>query len=222
MTEINRFLKLLSGYKVLAKVESPINGDIEVVKQFGEISITAGGLTQSGEPIKYVWGKTVGKIPRNFSGKVLILGLGSGTLAYLLYKRCRNLKITGIEIDPLMVELGKKYLDLGKIKDLIVNIHDAADFCNKQIILESKYDYIFVDVYVGGKIPKQMDSEKFYKNLSKLIERQGRIFINRLFYTPETKESAQKTITILEKAGFSIRLSRVFTNLILELSNRSA
>mgnify|MGYP001601230053 FL=1 len=139
------------GTKVLEERESKNNGHLKVVKTFGMGTyIQAGGLTQSGGIVESIWKSTLKQI-RNKNEEIrdiLILGLGGGTLAKLLRKKYPNAKITGIEIDPIMIELGKKYLDLDKY-NIDIKIQDAFKFLEKNT---KKYDLIIVDTYLGDKV----------------------------------------------------------------------
>mgnify|MGYP001568130972 FL=1 len=139
------------GTKVLEERESKNNGHLKVVKTFGMGTyIQAGGLTQSGGIVESIWKSTLKQI-RNKNEEIrdiLILGLGGGTLAKLLRKKYPNAKITGVEIDPIMIELGKKYLDLDKY-NIDIKIQDAFKFLEKNT---KKYDLIIVDTYLGDKV----------------------------------------------------------------------
>ena len=139
------------GTKVLEERESKNNGHLKVVKTFGMGTyIQAGGLTQSGGIVESIWKSTLKQI-RNKNEEIrdiLILGLGGGTLAKLLRKKYPNAKITGIEIDPIMIELGKKYLDLDKY-NIDIKIQDDFKFLEKNT---KKYDLIIVDTYLGDKV----------------------------------------------------------------------
>ena len=139
------------GTKVLEERESKNNGHLKVVKTFGMGTyIQAGGLTQSGGIVESIWKSTLKQI-RNKNEEIrdiLILGLGGGTLAKLLRKKYPNAKITGIEIDPIMIELGKKYLDLDKY-NIDIKIQDAFKFLEKNT---KKYELIIVDTYLGDKV----------------------------------------------------------------------
>src|SRR3989338_7700264 len=89
--------------------------------------IQAGGLTQSGGIVEIIWKKTLKKV-KSEEGKVksaLILGLGGGTVAKLIRKNWPEAKITGVDIDPVMIELGKKYLHLDE-SQVKIKIQDAT------------------------------------------------------------------------------------------------
>lgn len=138
------------GTTILEERESKFNGHLRVLKTWGMGTyIQAGGLTQSGGIVESIWRSTLRQLNHQPLAikSCLILGLGGGTLAKLLRKKYPDAKITGVEIDPIMIELGKKYLDLDKY-DIDIKIQDAFKFLEKN---KYKYDLLIVDTYLGDK-----------------------------------------------------------------------
>ena len=160
---------------------SKYNGDIKVVKTLGMGTyIQANGLTQSGGVIEIIWKQTLRKI-KNEKLKIkkcLILGLGGGTAAKFIRKYWPEARITGVEIDPAMIELGRKYLDL---KDVQIKMQDAYNFD------AGGYDLVVVDLYCGDKFPKKFENEKFLKKLTK----NKLVVINRLYFGDKRKDAVK-------------------------------
>lgn len=181
----------LAGTKILEEVESPVNGKIQVVKSLGfGTYIQVEKLTQSGGVVRDVWRTTLKKV-KGQKSKVkscLILGLGGGSAAELVRKYWPETKITGIEIDPIMVDLGKKYLDLGGSEVRIV-IEDAYNFCSNQALISNRYDLILVDLYVGDKVPKKFETDEFIKLVKSLLSKEGIAVFNRLYWDEKRKEA---------------------------------
>jgi len=176
------------GYipKVIRSIEkrkSQINGIIEIEErqEFG-VLISIGGLSQSGGAVTKVWYDTLRQLAsykKQFK-KCLILGLGGGTLVGLLKKCFPNTKIVGVEIDPVMVELGKKYLGLSE-NDVDIIIEDAHTYINQSsIVKNNEFDLILVDIYLGRSVPKKFDSEKYIMATKRLAAKEGIIIFNRV------------------------------------------
>ena len=116
------------GNKILETTKSSFNKDIKVVSTFGVGTyIQAGGITQSGGVVKTIWKTALKNIGKEKVKSCLILGLGGGTVAGLVRKKYPLAKITGVEIDPVMVALGKKYLGLER-HGVDIKIADAIDY----------------------------------------------------------------------------------------------
>lgn len=181
----------LSGIKVLEETNSAINGKIQVVKSFGlGTYIQVEGLTQSGGVVRGVWKTTLKKLKNEKAKttKCLILGLGAGSAANLVRKYWPRAKITGVEIDTAMVELGKKYLKLGDAGAEIV-IKDAYDFLTaRNSFPERKYDLILVDLYIGHNVPEKFTTEAFIQHVKSLLTEEGKAVFNRLYIDEKRKE----------------------------------
>ncbi len=141
-----------------------INGSKKVVKDKGKFIVYVDGVEQSGPWVFKIWSKV------NLQGKrVLILGLGCGSMTSLV-----SGVITGVEIDPEMIALGKKYFDLSRVS--ILN-QDAFKFILKN---KKTFDLILVDLYNGSNFPKQFESEEFLQKLSQTMSKNGTVIFNRL------------------------------------------
>jgi len=105
---------------------------------------------------------------------VLILGLGAGTTARGFSAVYPNANIDGVEIDPLVVEIGKKYFQMGD-SNLNTIISDGRLFVKTT---ENNYDIIMIDVYRDVYIPYHMTTVEFFKELKSILNENGVISIN--------------------------------------------
>lgn len=115
--------------------------------------------------------------PLDHRSRVLILGFGGGTIAKLLTKHQGLVQIDAVEIDPLMVDLGKKYLDLAESNVNII-IADAIKWVKDA---RFKYDLICVDLFANGKVAVGSEERKFFESVKKLLKAKGVVAINKLF-----------------------------------------
>lgn len=180
------------GTKILEERESEFNGHLKVFRTWGMGTyIQSNGLTQSGGIVESIWKSTLKQLNRQplAINNCLILGLGGGTVSKLLRNKYPDAKITGVEIDPLMIELGKKYLDLDKY-DIDIQIVDAFVFLKNN---RKKYDLVIVDTYLGDK----------YVEFTGLNPAMAEITIfNRLYYgdkRPDTVRFGNKLEKIFKK-----------------------
>jgi spermidine synthase len=201
LQDMENIFNKISGVKILEEVNSPINGKISVIKSlaFGTY-IQVDGITQSGGLVEDIWRQTLKKIHNSYPliHNSLILGLGGGSAAKLIQKKWPKAKIIGVETDPLMVELGKKFLGLNKTK-LQIKIQDAF----KYLILNTKYnihkfDLILIDLYLGRDFPKKFESDVFLRLILRLLTDNGVAVFNHLYYD-EKRSEAMKFGKKLEK-----------------------
>ena len=175
------------GTKILEERKSKYNGNIKVVRSLGfGTYIQVGGLTQSGGIVADVWRTTLKKLRTKEIKNCLILGLGGGSAAKLVRKYWPDCKIIGVDIDPVMVELGKKYLGLDKVQ-VEVHVQDALKFVNNYPLSTVRCDLVVVDLYCGDEFPKKFEDEKFLK----LLTKNKLVVINRLYYGEKRKEAVK-------------------------------
>lgn len=190
---MGKISEFLSGIKVLEEVNSPYNGEITVIKSlaFGTY-FQVGGLTQSGGIIKRIWNKVLRQVKseKPVVINVLILGLGGGSIIEVVKKYWPEAKITAVDIDKTIVDLGKKYLRLSE-SELKIVISDAEDFIGQEVKGKRKYDLILVDLYRGDEFPEKFEKDKFLKLVKSSLNKNGVVVFNRLYYGEKRKESVK-------------------------------
>lgn len=192
---------------IVEEVKSKYSGKLIVKKIWDwgwHYYVTTGVLSQSGGVINDLWSPIISNIQCLMSN-VLILGLATGTLAKLINKKFKDAKITGVEIDPAMITVGKKYFGLDKIPNLKIVNKDAKDFVGS-------YDVIFVDLYLGENPPSFVYTDGFLKKLKKSGKT---VIINHLFYDKDKKAKAEFLIDKMGRYFKDIKLQRVLTNVII-------
>ncbi len=212
--KLKSFLKrLILAEEKIDQVFSPINGEIFVYEDlFGYRSMRVGGVSQSGGLVVDIWKKAVREI-RNLKLEInncLILGLGCGNAAMIVSQKWPGTKITGVEIDPVVIEVGKKYFEMDKISNLIVIIGDAL----KLRSVSEKWDLVLVDLYLGQDFPKEAESGEFIKGVKKILNKDGVVIFNR-FNWGKYKKQAEDFKKELEKYFPQIQTKKTISNLLI-------
>lgn len=179
--------RYINGARVIEETHSDINGVVRVLENtvwgnFIQVGDNVGSLTQSGGLVAEVWTASLSKIqdPNSKFQNVLILGLGGGSAARLVRKNWPESKITGVEIDSIMVDMGMKYLGLSEAK-VDIKIQDGIEFCNSEIAKNAKYDLILIDVYHGDEVPFDFNTPEFVSKVFELSSDTGTAIFNRLY-----------------------------------------
>lgn len=186
-----------------------------MVASFGKLYLDAGGLMQSGPFLVRIWGNAFKKLRLNQNqyNSILVLGLGGGSFVQLARQLFQGTKITAVDIDPVMVETGKKYLSLNDSSIEIV-IADAQKFAHESLKKNRRYDLIFVDLYHGYELPGFVESDLFLLTLMKLLNSDGNIVFNRLYFR-EYKNLSDQFFEKLTKKFPTVRSVRSYSNLII-------
>lgn len=116
---------------------------------------------------------------------VLVLGLGLGSIPYMLEKHFhQKLYFTTVEIDEEVIYLAQKYrldeLD-SPIQSICTNALTFVKQCQEQ------YDLVCMDVFIDDVIPDACQQIEFLADLKRLIAPKGILLYNCLALTKEDK-----------------------------------
>lgn len=167
-------------------VQSEKNGEIRISRFFGVWEVSVNGFFESGIYMKRLWKGVFRKFPKGFNPKkILILGLGAGTLNNLCRKKFPAAHIIAIEWDEKMIEIAKK-LKITSLENTEI-INDEAYAAIQK--MDQRFDLIFFDLYTGNKAGAW--HEAFFERLSALLYAEG-IFVANVFSEKEKFEYMEK------------------------------
>ena len=197
--------------QIVARYSTPYNKDIRVLEEQGKYKLLVNGSRQSGEYIRSMWQRAFtefGIIPSPEVSSILVLGVAGGTVIELLRAIYPDAKITGVDIDKTMIELGKKYYGLAKLSSCEFVLADAKSFISRT---DKKWDLIVVDVFIGASIPPFVAEEQFLKKLRNIVNTNGKILFNYL-YEFEYKRLSDRLASGLRKHFSVVRDMKIYYN----------
>ena len=174
-------LKLLSYiFEIpLEKSKSEISGQLEVSLHRGEYKL-------SSQNAIYSFGKHYTSFKIAFDTlsiqelpfkKVLILGAGLGSIAQLLGNHPHISSVTAVDIDPVIIELAKKYWPKAEKVQYQFITADAFEFVERS---KEKFDLILSDIFIDDQTPEHVATEKFLQHLKSLISEDGCLIYSKL------------------------------------------
>ncbi len=109
------------------------------------------------------------------STKVLLLGLGGGTIANKLVDK--GFEVDVCELDSRIVDVAKKYFGLSnKVKITLDDARHYIKTCKK------KYDVIVFDTFKGEVIPNHVFTKESLEETKNILQPNGIIIVNSLGY----------------------------------------
>jgi spermidine synthase len=121
---------------------------------------------------------------RNFES-VLVLGVAGGSVIKTLVDEIRfKGKITGVEIDPIIIEIANQFFHLDKINNLEIVIDDAFEFVLKT---KSHYDLIIIDIFQDTTMPNFLFEDFFINRINSLLNVNGFILFNTMVINDQNK-----------------------------------
>lgn len=199
--------------EIIRLPDSKFVHNISIIRYSLGNTLLADGLIESGNIMTHIWKVGIKNlIPKKYQPKkVLLLGLAGGSNAGLINKLYPKAEITAVEIDPIMIEIGFKYFNLGKVKNLQIVTGDALDFANN-LSEEDFYDLVLVDCFFGQEIPKKLEALDFFR---KLKDHSTYTLVNRLWHQ-QFKDISQNFINNLA-TKFQFISTFTGTNLVISL-----
>jgi spermidine synthase len=109
---------------------------------------------------------------------VLVLGVAGGSVIKTLVDEIEYKgKITGVEIDPDMIQIANQYFNLNEIKQLEIIIEDAFEFVLKT---KDRYDLIIIDIFEDTNMPNFLFEKFFSERVCFLLKDRGFILFNTM------------------------------------------
>jgi predicted membrane-bound spermidine synthase len=110
-------------------------------------------------PLRYAQVMTIATIYPDAPRKVLMLGLGGGSISTYLGRFLPDAMITTVEIDPGVITAAKTYFGLRETERMRYRAADGRVFLHRS---NERYDLILLDAYRGGYVPFHLLTREFY------------------------------------------------------------
>jgi spermidine synthase len=107
--------------------------------------------------------------------RIAILGNAAGTTARAYGHYFPRTRIDGVEIDPELEEVGRRFFDMGSAQNLIVHNEDARPWLRRS---EGGYDVIMVDAYRQPYIPFYLATREFFELARERLAPGGVVIVN--------------------------------------------
>lgn len=107
--------------------------------------------------------------------QALVLGLAGGTLTRQLGEYYPNYRVTGVELDPAVMQLANKYFHLSE-QPIEVHIQDARQWLRAS---HKTYDIIYVDAFANEYyIPWHLTTVEFFETVADHLTPTGTVAMN--------------------------------------------
>ncbi len=201
MNQTKNLLRLGASFLFPVKVEErqgAVTPRLEIYLTKGRYVLDAGHVNYSFGGLHTVFREAFSRfgIRERDIGNALILGFGAGSVASILCDEYQKaLHLTGVEKDPVVIDLAKKYFQAERYENLSLQLADAGDFVER---CNQKFDLVVVDIFVGADVPQQFREERFLAALGRLLSPQGISFFNVAIYDEKVRAECQNLFKNLE------------------------
>ncbi|OXE98638.1 spermine/spermidine synthase [Flavobacterium araucananum] len=135
---------------------------------------------------------------------ILVLGVAGGSVIKTLVDEIEYKgKITGVEIDPDMIQIANQYFNLNQIKQLEIVIDDAFEFVLKT---KNKYDLIIIDIFEDIKMPNFLFESFFSGRICSLLKSNGFVLFNTMILDEAHNVRNRKYISEINSELFASKM----------------
>ena len=103
--------------------------------------------------------------------RVLVMGLGGGTLPVFFHRTYPDVLIDVVEIDPEVVRISKRYFNVEEDQRLRIHVGDGRNFLEK--VRAETYDIIILDAFGASEVPIHLRTQEFLRAVRRALRPDG-------------------------------------------------
>ncbi|WP_404851438.1 spermidine synthase [Colwellia sp. RSH04] len=110
--------------------------------------------------------------------KILVVGLGGGTMSNTLHQLLPNSQIDNVEIDNSVIKVAREYFHFFENDNIKAISQDGRVFVKRALLKKQQYDWIILDAFNGDYIPEHLMTKEFLEEIKKLLTPNGILTAN--------------------------------------------
>lgn len=134
----------------------------------------------------------IGLVLQPHPQRVLVAGLGGGSIPRAFLRLYPDVVVDAVEIDPAVIEVARQYFSLPTDPRLRVHERDARVFVKAAKRDGVTYDYIVLDAFTGEYIPEHLMTREFLEECKALLS-PGGVLVANTFSRSRLYDSESRT-----------------------------
>jgi spermidine synthase len=110
--------------------------------------------------------------------RVLVLGLGGGSIPRVYAKLYPKATIDVVEIDPAVVQVAADWFDFKPTANVRVHVKDGRQFVKQAGVFKQSWDLVVLDAFNGDYIPEHMMTREFLEECKAVLAPNGTLVAN--------------------------------------------
>ena len=136
--------------------------------------------------------------------RILILGLGGGTLVHAYSTLFPRAEIVIVEIDEAVVTVAEEYFDFRETDNIQVEAVDGRVYVKRAALRGEQFDLVILDAFNGEYIPEHLMTREFLEEVKQLLPADGMVVANT-FSTSRLYDAESATYASVFGPLFNIR-----------------
>ncbi len=198
------------------------SGDLRCLKFNEKSSKTNQSCLYKSNPEKLVFNYTKllfsGLLTIDKPERILIVGLGGGTMSNTLHQLYPNAQIDNVEIDPAVIKVAREHFGFFENDHIKSYVKDGRIFVKRAKIKKQSYNWIILDAFNGDYIPEHLLTQEFLMEVKSLLAKNGVLTANT-FSISELYAHESATYQAVFGHFYNVRNTRNSNRIILALAN---
>lgn len=145
--------------------------------------------------------------------RVLIIGLGGGSLVKQFARFYPGVEVDAVEVDPVVAQVAERFFGVRTSRNVRIHVADGRTFLRRS---SEKWDLIVVDVYTtnayGDTIPPHMVTREFFTEIASHLTERGNFHFHCAFHSspllPAIHETARSVFPSVARTEGEVLASR--------------
>lgn len=146
--------------------------------------------------------------------RILIIGLGGGTLPDTYHELFPSAEIVVVEIDEAVFQVAQQYFDFQEGPQVQVEIADARVYIKRAGLRDETFDLVILDAFNGEYIPEHLMTMEFLEEVKQLLPEHGMVVANT-FSTSRLFDAESVTYERVFGEIFSLSMSGTGNRVII-------
>lgn len=128
--------------------------------------------------------------------RVLMLGMGGGSIAHHLFHTLPNIQMTVVELRQAVIDCAYNYFQLPNEPEIDVVCEDAIAFMADNATNNAQtYDVIIVDIFDAHGLPSELSDKQFQDNILQNTNLPGLVIYNLWYQWNQTHSNGKPVAT---------------------------
>lgn len=146
--------------------------------------------------------------------RILMVGLGGGSLPTALAALYPTAAIDVVEIDPAVVDVAKRYFAFTPTPQMRIFVQDARVWGKRAAANSERYDLILLDAYNGDYIPEHLMTREYLVETAALLAADG-VLVSNTFAISQLYHNESVTYADVFGTFFNLKASDSANRIII-------
>lgn len=110
--------------------------------------------------------------------RILVAGLGGGTIPTVMHELFPDAHIDVLEVDDAVLRVARDFFDFREDERMVAHVVDARVFIKRAALRGVSYDYVVLDAFSGEYIPEHMLTREFLEEVRQILTPDGVVVAN--------------------------------------------